>query len=277
MRTIVFTLLLTFLFSEKQIPDSTLKKLDVKLEEYVKALERESAAEKAQECDFILETVTVPAIRDHAARKLYDHYRQSPVMGDEAVAIHLTDQWFTPGKVRFEKEEELFDAQVFADFNRSSQIGMEAPKLNLRTPADTTVVFPAPDGRMKILYFYDTDCASCKLMTPVLVSWLDKNRPEAEVVAVYVGDQAEEWAKGREAFAKAGLPVSHRWDPELDSDFQRLYGLLQTPKLFLINEADIIVGRGLDVPALHLLLFRHHVGSVTAPLVDEGGHVGGES
>ena len=43
---------------ELAVPDSIWKKLDAKLEEYVKALERKSAAVKEQECDFILETVT---------------------------------------------------------------------------------------------------------------------------------------------------------------------------------------------------------------------------
>ena len=259
---------------EKQIPDSTWKKLDAKLEEYVKALERQSAAVKAQECDFILETVTMADIRDHAARKLYAHYRHSPVMGDEAVAIHLFDRWFSPGKVSFETEEELSDAQVFAAFNRSSLIGMQAPPLTLFAPDGTALSFPAADGRPKILYFYDTDCASCKITTPVLAKYLTDHPCEADLYAVYVGDSQKAWRKAR----KSDFPSDaiHLWDPELSSDFQRLYGVLKTPKLFLVGTDGTILGRCLDVPALHLLLVRHHIGSVAAPLVDEGGHVGGQ-
>ena len=140
---------------ELAVPDSIWKKLDAKLEEYVKALERESTAVKEQECDFILETVTLQDVRDHAARKLYAHYRHSPVMGDEAVAIHLFDRWFSPGKVSFEHNDEFSEAQVFADFNRSSLIGMQAPPLTLLAPDGTPLDFPADNGRPKILYFYD--------------------------------------------------------------------------------------------------------------------------
>ena len=259
---------------ELAVPDSIWKKLDAKLEEYVKALERQGAEVKSQECDFILETVTLQEIRDHAARKLYAHYRHSPVMGDEAVAIHLFDRWFSPGKVSFEHNDEFSEAQVFADFNRSSLIGMQAPAVTLFAPDGSSLSFPAADGRPKILYFYDTNCASCKITTPVLKRYLDEHPCEADLYAVYVGDSEKDWKKAR----KNDFPTDaiHAWDPELKSDFQRLYGVLTTPKLFLIAPDGTILGRCLDVPALHLLLVRNHVGSVTAPLVDEGGHVGGQ-
>ena len=259
---------------ELAVPDSIWKKLDAKLEEYVKALERESTAVKEQECDFILETVTLQEIRDHAARKLYNHYRHSPVMGDEAVAIHLFDRWFSPGKVSFEHNDEFSEAQVFADFNRSSLIGMQAPPLTLLAPDGTPLDFPADNGHPKILYFYDTDCASCKITTPVLTRYLSDHPCEADLYAVYVGTSQKDWRKARKSDFPS--PTIHLWDPELSSDFQRLYGVLTTPKLFLIAPDGTILGRCLDVPALHLLLVRNHVGSVTAPLVDEGGHVGGQ-
>jgi len=260
--------------SASAVPDSVLARLDAKLEEYVKALERESTAVKEQECDFILETVTLQDVRDRAARKLYAHYRHSPVMGDEAVAIHLFDRWFSPGKVSFEHNDEFSDAQVFADFNRSSLIGMQAPPLTLLAPDGTPLDFPADNGHPKILYFYDTDCASCKITTPVLKRYLDEHPCEADLYAVYVGDSEKDWRKAR----KNDFPTDaiHAWDPELKSDFQRLYGVLTTPKLFLIAPDGTILGRCLDVPALHLLLVRNHVGGVTAPLVDEGAHVGGQ-
>ena len=256
------------------MPDSIWKKLDAKLEEYVKALERESTAVKEQECDFILETVTLQDVRNRAARKLYNHYRHSPVMGDEAVAIHLFDRWFSPGKVSFETDDAFTDAQVFADFNRSSLIGMQAPAVTLFAPDGSSLSFPDADGRPKILYFYDTDCASCKITTPVLKRYLDEHPCEADLYAVYVGDSEKDWKKAR----KNDFPTDaiHAWDPELRSDFQRLYGVLTTPKLFLIAPDGTILGRCLDVPALHLLLVRHHVGGVASPLVDEGGHVGGQ-
>ena len=51
-----------------------------------------------------------------------------------------------------------------------------------------------------------------------------------------------------------GLSVRHFWDPEIDSDFQRKYGVLQTPRMFLIAPDGEIIGRSLDTKALVQLL-----------------------
>jgi hypothetical protein len=45
----------------------------------------------------------------------------------------------------------------------------------------------------------------------------------------------------------------HLWDPEVESDFQRKYGVLQTPRMFLVGPDGTVVGRGLDTPALQML------------------------
>ena len=48
----------------------------------------------------------------------------------------------------------------------------------------------------------------------------------------------------------ANVSVTNLWDPSLNSDFQRKYGVLKTPQMFLIGKDGVILGRKLDVPAL---------------------------
>ena len=98
MKRLVFIILALVLWlgfpalSVAQKPDSTsLKALDGRLEEYFKTLEPERIEVKERECDILIESARTPEVRDYIARKVYDHYFNSPVMGDEAVAIHVTD------------------------------------------------------------------------------------------------------------------------------------------------------------------------------------------
>ena len=71
-------------------------------------------------------------------------------------------------------------------------------------------------------------------------------------VAFYTGDDEEEWA--RYQATSLNVPgITHVWDPEMDSDYQRKYGVLQTPRMFLIGPDGTVVGRGLDTPALRML------------------------
>ena len=65
--------------------------LGAKLEEYFAALAGESAAVQNAECDFLIESSQDSLVRQYIALKIYDHYLQSKIMGDEAVAVHVAE------------------------------------------------------------------------------------------------------------------------------------------------------------------------------------------
>lgn len=225
---------------------------------YVAALEPEDLDTKVAECDFLVSTCRDSLLRQAVALKLYGHYAESQLMGDETVAIHLYDRWFADGTVVFPTEAERIRAKVFAEFNRSSLTGLPAPVLEMQGFEDEVVTVPAPDGqRRSILYFYDTDCAKCKLEAILLRSWLDEQQADLDLYAVYVGSDRESWrtyVAERLQFTSPHIRVFHAWDPEVSSDFQRLYGILQTPRLFLLDRTGVITGRRLTVDALMQLV-----------------------
>ena len=103
------------------------------------------------------------------------------------------------------------------------------------------------------MYFYDTDCSKCKLETILLKNILSVKNYPVDLYAIYVGSEREAWVK----YINESLVVPsarHFWDPSFESDFQRKYGVLQTPRMFLIGPDGVIVGRGLDARALEILL-----------------------
>lgn len=225
--------------------------LGAKLDEFFAALCGEDAAMQASECDFLISSCQDSLVRQYVALKIYDHYLQSKVMGDDAVAVHVADRWFLSGEVPMHSEEDLLNARVYAEFNRSSLIGCQAPALTLRTPDGAALRIPAADG-YSVLYFYEAGCSSCKVETPRLAALLASGEFPLTVYAIYTGADAAAW----EAFRPQLEGAVHLWDPELSSDWQRLYGVLQTPKMFLLSPSGEILGRGLDTPALRLLLKR---------------------
>lgn len=234
---------------------------------YLSALERESVETKISETDFMLSACQTDRVLDYVAGKLYAHYIDSPVMGDESVAIHLLDKWFLPGKAKFATELELFNARIYADFNRASLLGSRAPALRLQGPDGkwTDVLgnapgdsLAAPSDRLRVLYFYSPDCVKCRVETPLLVNMLADKDFAVDLIAVDSDDNRAEWDEWRGKFSalenSSSVRVSHYWDPSLDSDYQRKYGVLQTPRMFLVDTTGIITGRGLDVSALEKML-----------------------
>lgn len=226
------------------------------LDQYVTALENEDLDSRVRECDFLVESCTDSLVRQEVTLHLYDHYVQSQLMGDETVAIHIFDRWLSSGEVKMRDEMDMLQARIFAEFNRSSLLGMDAPSLELSGPDDAPVSLPGTGGRRSILYFYDTDCPKCRLESILLRVWLDEVESEVDFYAIYVGTDRDAWLEyaGSQFQVKApGVHVIHAWDPDTSSDMQRLYGLLQTPRLFLLDSRGVIAGRRLTVDALKQL------------------------
>lgn len=240
-----------------QVDSTRLAELDGRLEEYFRTLDGERIDVKNRECDLLIDSAKDSVLRRHIALKIYDHYLESPVMGDEAVAIHLTDKWFSPGLIDMGGDEVLLNAKVYADFNRQSLLGMKAPSLVMATPEGDSVRVGGPSGRYRVLFFYDTDCSKCRLETILLRSELNSKNWPIDFNAIYTGVDAAKWKEWRESKfnASAGLTrIIHLWDPEISSDYQMKYGVIRTPRMFLIDRSGIIIGRGLDTQALDQLL-----------------------
>ena len=230
--------------------------MDSVLDRYIAAIERSPIEEKQKECDFMIAACVDSLVRQHVGIRLYDHYVTSPLMGDESVAIYLYDNWFEPKRIAFQSQLDLLNAGIYADFNRRSLIGMQAPAVTLEDRAGEPVALPV-QGNFSVLYFYDTDCSRCRLESALLQMLLSSGQFPLTFCAVYTGDKREAWEQyidERLAITSEAVQVLHLWDPELASDFQRAYGVLQTPRLFLLAPDGRILGRQLNAEALLELL-----------------------
>ena len=251
MKRVLTALLAVFFAITLRAQDNRFDALGAKLEEYFAALAGDPVPLQNAECDFLIESCQDSLTRQFVTLKIYDHYLNSRIMGDDGVAVHIADTWLIPGKVAMKDELDLLNAKVFAEFNRQAQLGAKAPALVARDEAGEEVSLPV-EGEYTVLYFYDTSCSTCRIETPRLCSFLKENTFPLKAVAFYTGDKEEEWARYRAT--SLDVPgMLHVWDPDLASDFQRKYGVLQTPRMFLIGPDGTVLGRGLDTPALRML------------------------
>lgn len=256
-RAVIFILWLLLPFCCLAQVDSTrLAELDKRLDKYFQILEPEGVDVKSRECDLLIDSAKDSLLRQHIALKAYDHYLNSTLMGDEGVAVHLTDTWFASGLVSMGGEEVLFNAKIFADFNRQSLLGKPAPSFAMESFEGDSVSFGGRSERYRVLLFYDTDCAKCKLELMRLRPLLDSRNWPVDLYAVYTGGDKESWGRWLSERMNINAPrtrIFNLWDPEITSDYQMKYGVLQTPRMFLIDKEGTIIGRGLDSDALERL------------------------
>lgn len=228
------------------------EKLDSLMDVYVRSIRTESEEAKSGEADYMIGAAADSATRQHIALWLFDYYKESRVMGEEAVAIHIYDRWFADGTVPMRSEFDAMDAKLFADFNRNSLIGMQAPEICLRKPCGGTATIPS-GGRAAMLWFFDTACGKCRVEAEVLPSVLEQDtQVSVTFYAVYAGQDRKSWRQFRRSFKVKNplVRIVHLWDPEIDSDYLRLYGVISTPRLYMVSSRGEIIGRRLEVENL---------------------------
>lgn len=200
-----------------------------------------------------------PALQSKTAGVAFDFFTDSPVMGHEAVAVHIADNWFLNGRLKLENEELYPILYTYAEFNRSSLVGQPAPALEMEDSNGKLTSIRDGEAGHKILFFYDTECATCRKEAPLLASLLhDYQGDPISFFAIYTQSDREAWMRYvAETFAGIDNPavtVVHLWDPEAATGFHKKYAVLSTPMLFLLDSQNYIRGRGLDTEALaHML------------------------
>ncbi len=187
----------------------------------------------------------------------YKYYRQSRIMGYDEIAIFIADNYFLNGKYQLKDDSDFLEMKLFADFNRKSLIGLKAPEIVLQDQAGNNVSILNGNQDYSILYFYDDDCPSCRKTTPALMQYLLRSDQNIHftVYLIYTQNDRERWMEYiQKSISPFHLPENvrliHLWDPEYTSGFANLYGVISTPKLFLLDRNNIIKGRELTPGAL---------------------------
>ena len=240
----------------QQSADGAYAVLDSLALNYLGAIQTESVESKQGESDYLIGSVRDSLLRQHLAITLFKYYKDAPVMGDEAVAIHIYDKWFATGKIAFQGEFEWLDAQTFCNLNRNTLLGMDAPVLTARKPCRGKVEVPVK-GATTILWFYDTACSKCKVESQVLPGVLEKAVDfPVTLVAFYAGHDKKAWRAFRRSFKvkNPNVKLIHCWDPEVESDYLRLYAVISTPKMYMVAPEGSVIGRRLEVESLQSLL-----------------------
>lgn len=200
-----------------------------------------------------------PELQGTVAGIAFDFFTMSPVMGHDAVAVHIADEWFLNKRIALEDEELYPFLYTYAEFNRSSLVGAPMPGLEAEDLSGMRREIRETPSAYKVLFFYDTECSTCRREAPLLADLLRHYHGESlTVFAIYTQDKRQAWeAYARETFGDIDNPdveLVHLWDPEAESGFHKKYGVLSTPMMLLADSQNILIGRHLDCEALARML-----------------------
>lgn len=227
--------------------------------EYLENVEMNSCNVAIAKVDSLI-AMSAENLRSLVAEEAFDLFYNSKIMGHEGVACHIAENYFLNGEIKLEDRDKLFLIKSFVMFNESSLVGKRAAELSLEDTSGRIVSLQEAihGGEFTILYFYTDDCANCIAQTPGIMDVIDNyDRGVLSFYSVYTGTDSSRWKSyvGKHFFSyNPFVNWANVWDPDAGSSYHLLYGVVSTPKLFLIDRHGVIVGRNLDAGSLRQLL-----------------------
>lgn len=238
------------------------------VESYLKSLERNST----EALTFIAEDLVQSAhstLKPYIALQIFNLFKEAEIMGQEAVAVEIAKRYLLNDESGSIEEmlgyEAYFGIMAFVQMNEHSLIGMQAPQIEL--PDSLGCLHSIPEcgegadeasPSLQLFYFYTSNCSSCRATTPLLAELLQRySGIPIKIYAIFTGSSRGEWMSECAKFSLIKNPLVERidlWDPEVESNFPLLYGVISTPQMLLTTDKGIIVGRRLTPKSLEQLL-----------------------
>ena len=181
---------------------------------------------------------------------LFNHFRESEIMGHDAVLVKLADDIYLSGKADWVSKEFTDELRKQVELLRPNLIGKKAENLVMDSYKGIFVSLYDVEKEFTILYFWEPDCSHCKEATPKLQAYYEKAKNEGvEVFAVCTTADKKQWTKYIE---DNKLTWINGWDPERRSNFGYYYNVQTTPMIYILDRNKKIIAKKLgveDVPS----------------------------
>jgi thiol-disulfide isomerase/thioredoxin len=176
---------------------------------------------------------------------LFNHFRESEIMGHDAVLVKIADEIYLSGKAPWVSKQFLDDLRKQIELLRHNLIGMKAENLVMDSYKGIYVSLYDIEKEFTILYFWEPNCGHCQEATPKLKNYYDKAKNEGvEVFAICTTSDKAAWSKYIEEHE---LNWINGWDPERLSHFDYFYNVQSTPTIYILDRNKKIIAKRLSV------------------------------
>jgi thiol-disulfide isomerase/thioredoxin len=176
---------------------------------------------------------------------LFNHFRESEIMGHDAVMVKLADDIYLSGKADWVTKEFKSDLKKQIDLIRPNLIGKKAENIVMDSFKGLFVSLYDVEKDFTILYFWEPDCGHCKEATPKLKAYYDKPKDYSmEVFAVCTTSDKVKWTKYIE---DNKLTWINGWDPQRSSHYDFYYNVQSTPTVYVLDKNKKIIAKKLAV------------------------------
>ena len=177
-------------------------------------------------------------------------FDESPIMGHDAILVHMTDKYFSKGKADWLNEQVIQNLIDESDKRRNTLIGKQAPNLIMQDTNLKAVNLYSLENDFIVLYFWDPQCGHCKVETPKLVSFYDELAKElnTEIFAICTDTNM---AKMKDYIIDKGMDFINVNGPRAyTTDYHDLYNIFSTPIVIVLDKDKKIIAKRLQADQL---------------------------
>jgi len=179
---------------------------------------------------------------------LFNHFRESEIMGHDAVMVKLADEIYLTSKADWVSKEFKADLKKQIDLIRPNLIGVKAENLIMDSYKGIHVALHDIEKDFTILIFWEPDCGHCKETVPKLKTYYDGVKGSGiEVFTVCTTSDKVKWSKFIE---DNKLTWINGWDPERKSRFDYYYNVQTTPMIYILDRNKKIIAKKLSVESI---------------------------
>jgi thiol-disulfide isomerase/thioredoxin len=176
---------------------------------------------------------------------LFNHFRESEIMGHDAVLVKIADEIYLSGKADWVSKQFLEDLRKQIELLRHNLIGMKAENLVMNSFYDVYVSLYDIKKDFTILYFWEPNCGHCQESTPKLKKYYDTAKNEGvEIFAICTTSDKEAWSK---YIQEHQLGWINGWDPDRVTHFDYYYNVQSTPTIYILDKNKKIIAKKLAV------------------------------
>jgi len=227
-------------------------------------------------CDYILEKARPnKETFKYWLITLLNHYANSKIMCQEAIYVHLVENYYAKGDATWVEEDDLFRITDRAKKLKPTLCGKVAPNMFLRDLNNNLVPMHSVKAKYMMLYFYDPDCGHCKKETPLMVNAYKKIVDTMHIdFKVYAAptmhlDKGEKDANGNPVFSTdpkdrdpwPNFVKEHhmeQWinvaDLYLQDNFRANYDINSTPTVLLLDADKKVLAKRFSSEQLPMII-----------------------
>jgi thiol-disulfide isomerase/thioredoxin len=235
-----------------------------KLKRYYEEVIPQASDSIIKDADYkLLLARSAPEMYKYLLNWLTDEYMNPKYMGQDAVFVHLFNEYHSKGLSPWLNEKQMEAVTRRAYMLMANLIGEKAANLEMLDTAGKVSALYDLKSDYTVVVFWDPNCGHCKQEMPRIDSmyranWKKKN---VSIFAVMSETDVDAWKKYINTNQLSGWKHVYQ-SPErvkADADMQRpsfrqLYDVTQTPTLYLLDNEKRIVGKKLTLEQLNDLL-----------------------